>query len=214
MSFKERLFKYIDYKGVTNADFEKKASLSNGSVNKMGENTRTSTLDKISNSYPDLNINWLRTGEGAMLIEEHNETLQPQISYSNGVPYYDVDFIGGFDLILNDQTVNPAYLIDFHKYNSADCWCNVTGNSMHPEITHGDIIALKEIKEWSTFLPFGEVYAVVTEEHRTIKKITGGKSDDNFLLIPTNQSKEYKPQEVPKSIIRKVYRVLGCMKKI
>lgn len=148
------------------------------------------------------------------IIEEHAEPEQPQISYSKGVPYYDVDFIGGFDLILNDQTVNPAYLIDFHKYNSADCWCNVTGNSMHPEITHGDIIALREIKEWSTFLPFGEVYAVVTEEHRTIKKITGGKNEDNFLLIPTNQSKEYKPQEVPKSIIRKVYRVLGCMKKI
>uniref|UniRef100_UPI0039E4DC5A S24 family peptidase n=1 Tax=Dysgonomonas sp. TaxID=1891233 RepID=UPI0039E4DC5A len=41
--------------------------------------------------------------------------------------------------------------MDFQKYNSADCWCNVTGHSMEPSISHGDIIALKEIKEWRIF---------------------------------------------------------------
>ena len=33
----------------------------------MGENTRRSTLEKISNAFPELNINWLLTGEGEML---------------------------------------------------------------------------------------------------------------------------------------------------
>lgn len=138
----------------------------------------------------------------------------PQVSYSDGVPYYDVDFIGGFDLLMNDQTINPRYLIDFQKYNNADCWCNVTGRSMEPEISHGDIIALKEIQDWQIFLPYGEIYAIVTTELRTIKKVTGSLKDDCFLLIPLNSSPEFQPQEIPKSIILKVFKVLGCMKKI
>lgn len=48
------------------AQFERLCSLANGSVSKMGENTRRSTLEKISNAFPELNKNWLLTGEGEM----------------------------------------------------------------------------------------------------------------------------------------------------
>lgn len=149
-----------------------------------------------------------------MLNNTPNEPNQPKISYTKGVPYYNVDFIGGFDLILNDQTVNPEYLIDFKKYNEATCWCNVTGHSMEPEITHGDIIALKKIEDIS-FIPFGEVYAIVTtNDMRTIKRI-GPASDPNcYSLIPTNKSPEYGVQELPKNMIRHIFHVLGCMKRL
>lgn len=138
----------------------------------------------------------------------------PQVSNESGVPYFDVDFIGGFDVILNDQTINPTYFVDFKKYNSADCWCNVTGKSMEPEISHGDIIALKEIVDWRTFIPFGEIYAIVTDELRTIKRVGGSEKDDFFTLHPINTSPEFQKQEIPKKIIIKMYKVLGCMKKI
>lgn len=146
-------------------------------------------------------------------VEVH-DSGKPKIGYSTGVPYYDVDFIGGFDSILNEQTIAPTYLVNFQQYNNADCWCNVTGRSMEPEISHGDIIALKEVKDWHTFLPYGEVYALVTNELRTIKKVTASNREDFFRLIPINQSPEFQPQEIPKAIIIKVFKVLGCMKKI
>lgn len=141
------------------------------------------------------------------------DTSTPLKITNHGVPYYNVDFIGGFDLVENDQTTTPDYYIDFQKYNSADCWCNVTGHSMEPSISHGDIIALKEIIDWRIFLPFGEIYAIVTSEHRTIKKVTGSLNPEKFLLIPLNSSTEFQPQEIPISIIMKVYKVLGCVKK-
>ena len=31
----------------------------------------------------------------------------PVKGYSAGVPYYNVDFLGGFDLVINDQTITP-----------------------------------------------------------------------------------------------------------
>lgn len=143
-----------------------------------------------------------------------NKNSEPQINFTKGVPYYNVDFIGGFDIVLNDQTISPEYLIDFRKYNEATCWCNVTGHSMEPEITHGDIIALKKIEDKS-FLPLGEVYAIVTTNGmRTIKRLGPSNDPKCYTLVPTNKSPEYGIQELPKDMIEHIFQVLGCMKRL
>lgn len=212
MDLKSRLIEFIDYKGLSVQSFELQCGLSNGAVSKMGNNTRRSTIDKISNSYPELNTNWLLTGEGGMLLDSIDSV--PQKSFTNGVPYYNVDFIGGFDIVLNDQTAKPEYLIDFKKYNEATCWCNVTGHSMEPEITHGDIIALKRIED-ASFLPLGEVYAIVTTNGmRTIKRLGPSSDPKCYTLVPTNKSPEYGIQELPKNMIEHIFQVLGCMKRL
>lgn len=142
------------------------------------------------------------------------ESNSPEINYDNkGVPYYDVDFIGGFEEVLNDQTINPEYFIDFKPYNTAKYWANVSGHSMEPNISHGDIIAIKEIENWIDFLPFGEIYGIVTDEFRTIKVVSKGDSSDTFNLIPLNKDPQYVQQEIPKRLIRKVFSVLGAVKK-
>nr|DAN48117.1 MAG TPA: hypothetical protein [Caudoviricetes sp.] len=140
---------------------------------------------------------------------------KPTISYTHGKPYYNVDFLGGFDIILNDQTINPEYLIDFKKYADADCWCNISGHSMEPLISNGDIIAIKQINDWREFLLYGEAYGIVTNDMRTVKIVTkSDKGDDYIRLIPVNKSGEYQPQDLPKKLITHVFRVLGCMKKL
>lgn len=217
-SLKERILAFIEKMGLTKAQFEKNAGLSNGFVDKSGDNSRRSSLDKISTAYPQLNMAWLLTGEGEMLNEtapqQSSASARPIKSYTKGVPYYNVDFLGGFDLIFNDSTIIPEYLIDFRDFNRATCWCNITGHSMEPEINHGDIIALREISDFS-FIPYGEIYAIVTTSGmRTIKRI-GPSSDPNcYALIPTNKSPEYGVQEIPRTSIMRLFEVLGCMKKI
>lgn len=59
--------------------------------------------------------------------------------------------------------------------------------------------------------PFGEIYAIVTPEHRTIKKVTETLNSEKILLIPLNSSTEFQPQKIPISIIMKGYKVLGCV---
>ncbi len=175
----------------------------------------TEILQDFVIHYGDkINVNYIIKGEQPMLTDKQGSEDKPIISYSSGVPYYNVDFIGGFDLILNNQTINPEYYIDFKQYNSADCWCNVTGHSMEPEINQGDIIALKELHDWRTYIPAGEIYGLVTTEHRTIKKVCPSPKEGFLRLIPTNKSPEYVPQDIPISIVLRVYKVLGCMKRL
>ena len=165
---------------------------------------------KVSEAFNVISENWLIDGVGEML----KSTSEPTINHNaSGVPYYDVDFIGGYDLVINDKTTIPAYYIDFQQYNKADHWVNITGHSMEPLISHGDMIAIRRLEDWRTYLLPGEIYVIVTEEYRTVKKVrTSKKGDDYFRLVPLND--EFDEQDIPKSIIDKVYQVLGAAKKI
>lgn len=213
----QRISKIISRLFTSKAEFarklgEKPQTISNWCVR---ENSM-SVLDKIIKACPEVNDVWLITGKGEMLNQDNYEAKDGQTpvkSYSFGVPYYNVDFIGGFDLIVNDQTINPEYYIQFKPYDKATCWCNITGHSMEPEINHGDIIALREVKDFS-FLPFGEIYAIVTKnDMRTVKRLGPSANPNNYTLIPTNKSPEYGIQELPKNKILRIFEVMGCMKK-
>ena len=66
-TIKDRVLEFIKSEEISVKRFETRASLSNGAVSKMGDNTRRKILDKIVSAYPQLNMNWLLTGEGEML---------------------------------------------------------------------------------------------------------------------------------------------------
>ena len=221
MTINERLQLIVDKKFNGNkAAFAKALGIAPTSISNYLSKSRASKptsdiLGQIVNIVDDVNALWLLTGNGTPFsnTEPENDD-KPQISFTKGVPYYNVDFIGGFDIVLNDQTILPEYLIDFKKYNDATCWCNVTGHSMEPEITHGDIIALKNFEDKS-FLPLGEVYAIVTTNGmRTIKRLGPSNDPRCYTLVPTNKSPEYGIQELPKDMIEHIFQVLGCMKRL
>lgn len=209
MTIKERILEFIKTEGITVKAFETACSLSNGYLRQLRNAPGIDKCTKISAAYPQLNMDWLLTGEGEMLVDDKPQPM-PEISYTEGVPYYDVDFLLGFDEIENPGTVKPEYLIKMPGYEKATLWCNASGHSMEPEISHGDIIAMRRIEDTS-FLPFGEIYGIITTNGlRTIKRLGRGSHDGCYRLIPTN--KEYDEQEIPISSIAIVYRVMGAMK--
>ena len=65
-----RLKEYLDAKGWPAKEFEKRTGLGNGTASKIGETTRNTTYDRISKSPVDLNVEWLRTGEGEMFVQD------------------------------------------------------------------------------------------------------------------------------------------------
>lgn len=169
-------------------------------------------VHKICDTYK-IRKGWLKDGEGQKyrLPKEVLENIPARRSYDTraGVPYFNVDFVLGFDIMQNDQTANPDYMIDFEPYNKADCWCNARGDSMQPTISNGDVIALKEVTDPKSCLINDEIYAVVTtNDLRTIKRVKD--NGDTITLIPDN--KEYSEQTIEKKMLFKVYRVMGSIK--
>lgn len=154
---------------------------------------------------------WLLTGNGSMLKTALQEAMavEPVRSESpnKGAPYYDVDFLGGFDLTFNDQTINPEYNIDFKPFNKQGVsWVNITGHSMEPRINHGDIIAIKECRLED--VQYGEIYAVVLDTIRTVKILRKSNNPDRMRYVPINED-NYDEQEYDNSRILRIFEVLG-----
>lgn len=85
-----RLKQFIEYKGLTNASFERQTGISNGVIgmaDKRKGGLNSDALQKVLYSFPELNANWLITGKGSMLISAHEvpdkqAETQPDITVS------------------------------------------------------------------------------------------------------------------------------------
>lgn len=70
---KERLIKFINYKGLTINKFEKICGFSTGYIANMRVSIQPSKVQSIAKNFPDANTGWILTGEGEMLKTEQPE---------------------------------------------------------------------------------------------------------------------------------------------
>lgn len=64
----ERIKQYLDYKGISKYKFYKDTGVSNGYLDRKGS-MGSEIIENIFYHYADLNLVWLLTGEGEMLLE-------------------------------------------------------------------------------------------------------------------------------------------------
>lgn len=73
MDITDRLVLFMQHEGVTTFQMNKAAGLSRTLLAKAIDNHQglsSSTIEKISHTYPNLNIDWLITGRGEMLMTD------------------------------------------------------------------------------------------------------------------------------------------------
>lgn len=204
---RERIKELVRESGVAANSFGKSVGIdpSNFSRKMRGEQSITrKDIDKISSAI-GVSKAWLLDGSGEKYIKEEAST---QIGDCVGVPYYDIDFALGCGDLLGEKHSAQVRYISIPGYEAADMWVRTSGDAMSPTINNGDIIALKEVSDWKVFMPMNEIYAIeTTNDLRTIKVIRVGNDPEHFTLHSHNE--DYEDQEVLKSSIKKVYKVLG-----
>lgn len=219
-----RIQEIASNEGITIGAMERTIGASKGVLSRAinnGTDIQAKWLSIIVENYPRYSTGWLLTGAGSMLkddlngiktIDEANPSFMPTTSMnpSVGTPYYDVDFIGGFDEVFNSQVNIPATNIVIRGFEKASLWCNVTGHSMEPKINHGDIIALRQCT--LNDILYGEIYAVVLDTIRTIKILRRSPDPSKLRFIPIN-TEDYDEQEFDKSRIMNVFEVIGSISK-
>ena len=75
-TIKSRLIDFLDYKRVSKTDFGKSIGVSNAFVTSIRKSIQPDKLQSIASTFPDLNINWLMTGDGEMLnVSDKTSTI-------------------------------------------------------------------------------------------------------------------------------------------
>ena len=190
---KQNILLYLAQKGVSPYEFYKESGVTRG-ILQQNNGISEDNIARFLAYAPDVSVEWLITGRGEMLstMQEKkqgrpdSEDKLPKVSYNPviGKPYYDVDFLGGFNEIVNSQVTIPTNNIVIQGFEKADFWCNVTGHSMEPKINHGDIIALHKCTLED--IQYGEIYAVVLDTLRTIKILRRSSDPKKLRFVPIN----------------------------
>ena len=220
MGLRERLLDYIAYKGIDKATLERKSGLSNDAVNKMGDNTRVSTLDRISNAYPDINIAWLKTGVGEMILGSEENKHIPHYDGLKGkaIPHIDVvtascGLPNGFNSAITKGDCERYIIPDMP---GCDFTIRAGGRSMInrdvPErsINDRDIVGCRIVTTRS-HVRWGEVYALATYDGIMIKKVEESEQEGYIRCVPFNKEEGFKPYDVPVNEIHDWALVVGVV---
>lgn len=201
-----RIAKFIDSLRISIRAFEQQINASNGLIRKaIANNTdiQSKWLSSIAENYPQLDMNWLLTGEGSM-IRSNKISEVPNLECTSAMAAVipDNDFVsiplveisvaagcGGYD--------NPNYLdvVDTIKMpfamvqNKGQYFCiRVKGESMTPTILDSSYIIarLLDRAEWRD-MPDRHVYIVSDRDGRAyIKRIKNRLSNNGFIVCTSD----------------------------
>ena len=223
----ERLRFFIENEGLSVRQFENLIGSSDGKIAKFiasNSSLKSDTLSKIMEIFPHLSITWLLTGEGDMLLsspdnnqgltKDEPRTNQPTTCLAQaGIPLIPVDAVAGFNGI-DSPTIQihdcQRYLVPEFQQLNAEFMIRVSGSSMYPKYSSGDILACRKLTSYH-FIQWGKIYVIDSEQGAMVKRLFPCDEDTDCVICKSDNP-NYPPFELPKTEIRSLSIVLGAIR--
>ena len=220
---KERLLEFVEYTGLPVYQFEKLCGLSNAYIKNISKGIGAEKLERILKQFPELNKDWLLYGVGNMLVE-HYETptthlrdtyeTPPAVEHSTKtLPLIPIEAVAGFNgydaagVRLEDCT---QYTVPEFAALHADFLIRVSGSSMYPKYSSGDILACRKLTD-VTFFQWGKVYVLDSNQGAMVKRLFPSENDPDKISCHSD-NENYPPFDITKSDIRSVSIVVGAIR--
>lgn len=209
-----RIFQYIDYKGVPHTRFEKEIGLSNGYLNtqlRRNADIGESVLQRFIDNSLDVNVEWLITGNGSMLVNAKKPLNSYNASPPTGIPLIPIEAMAGYgngEFVVDDNSGIERFVVPTFK--GADYLISVKGSSMYPKYNSGDIVACKKLNINDIFFQWNKVYVLDTEQGALIKRVCKAKDDKHILCVSDNNN--YGSFELHRSKINAIAIVMGVIR--
>lgn len=178
------------------------------------------TIEALLAYCPDLSAEWLLRGTAPMLKEQPNNAAEQvaepkdwQKATANGLPLIPIEAVAGF----NGIDVQGVRLEDCSRYIvpefaelHAEFMIRVSGSSMYPKYSNGDILACRRVRE-VTFLQWGKVYVLDSNQGAMVKRLYPCQDNADEVECRSDNP-NYLPFRLPKSDIRSVSIVVGVIR--
>jgi len=216
---KDRIQKILDYYGISQAEFAKRANLSTGYANNPGKTVTVGTREKISNAFPEINMVWFQTGVGKMTTELQEVVPVPEDAYMmaefailNGKG----GRLGGADVANLPETQTRLVPREYEK--GKYLVVKITGNSMNDgtdrSISDGDDILIRELEpdEWDDLPIRTRLFVITSREGNVIKQITEVNKEDGYIMCHSFNS-SYEDFKINFSDIYQIFVVYKIVQK-
>jgi len=211
MSVKQRLISYLEYKNISKSEFGRTIGVSSAYVSSIRKSIDPDKIQSITLNYPDLNLDWLMTGEGEMIKSSKQSSLLINNGDVEFVPLLPISAQGG---TLNEFVVSVKGGNDCEQIVSpikgADFAITVSGDSMAPEFPNGAQILIKKINA-KAFIDWGKVYVLDTCNGTVIKILVPSDNKEYVRCLSINPEPRYAPFDIAFEDVYGFYRVMMCM---
>ena len=167
----------------------------------------TENLSRIANLIELLNTGWLLTGEGEMLRTATDDSAADK---QKALPLIPFEALAGY-LSTDNEGVRledcEQYVIPEFDRRGAEFIIRVSGSSMYPKYSNGDLLGCKKIENILCF-QWGKIYVLDTSQGALVKRVYEHDNEDFVTLVSDNKD-VYPPFAIPKSDIRSLSIVVG-----
>lgn len=140
---------------------------------------------------------------------------QPEHSTYNGdgLPLIPIEAIAGYgkgDITVMDSEIKERYLVPEFSVRGVKFLIRVSGSSMYPKYSNGDVLACEPITDTS-FFQWGKVYVLDTDQGALVKRLYEGKNDD-CIECRSDNKEHYPAFQILKTSIRSISIVVGVIR--
>lgn len=170
-------------------------------------------LEEIIAAFPDLSRSWLYFGEGKMLQSENLESLISSVPKKATLPLIPYDAIAGLPTIDNiGITFAECEQYDVPEFmrKGATYLTRVSGDSMQPTYTSGDLLACAHIRD-ILFFQWGKTYVLDTSQGILVKRVMPSEKEE-FIKLVSDNAEKYPPFDIPRDDIRSISIITGVIR--
>ena len=213
---KQNILRYLAQKGVSAYEFYKESGVTRG-ILQQNNGISEDNIARFLAYAPDVNIEWLITGEGPMLSHPTPPTTPTKPTShpsTSGIPLIPLDAVAGFPaesgggVRLEDC---ERYVIPEFENKGANFLIRVSGDSMVPLYYSGDLLACRKITD-IRFFQWGTVYVLETSQGVLVKRVQESVDHADSILCVSENSSVHHPFLLPRDDIRSLSIIVGLVR--
>lgn len=164
-----------------------------------------------NNLFNKLKIYRQEPGDRNVVADSKHHVIEHSPS---GIPLIPIEAVAGFalkgDAVAMEYDITERYLVPEFSVRGVKYLIRVSGSSMYPKYSNGDILACRPVNDL-TFFQWGKVYVLDTDQGALVKRLFEGK-DDTCIECRSDNKEHYPPFQIPKTSIRSVSIVVGVIR--
>jgi hypothetical protein len=230
MNAKERLRKFVGYKGLGRNRFEELVGISTGYLSTKSPSVGSEIIEKIARIYHDLNLEWLITGNGKMIkapywneIETAGKFMYKELVYAPLVSRYSqAEYVNRLNEKPYIDTLPTIPVTADHESKGAyicfEMWDDSMSDGSDNSYNTGDILICREIdyavRKRRLYFNKPKPFVIIHAQKGIMARLITDHDFNNELVTLHSPNPMYDDSQVQLQEIKKLFAVFQLQRNV
>lgn len=130
------------------------------------------------------------------------------------IPLIPIEAMAGYgngEAQVNEADITEGYMIPDFDEKGVKYLIRVSGSSMYPKYSNGDLLGCKPIKDLS-FFQWGKCYVLDTDQGPLVKRLFEVTNEPDMLLCVSENNERYPPFKIHRNSVYRTAIIVGVLR--